>query len=209
MTNSIRSNFQVHPFHLVSPLPWPIYTSISIFVLLMIYHINGIIFINRKRTSEDQSTDHKQDLEAEAREAKNLLNDTLKKVNHIEEIINNKDGKNKDITHKDANISKDIEKQYPTFFDEESGNLEDKKSGYRDLKEYLEEELAAIPGIKETNPMQESLDRDTKKIKPLSSDESEGKPSSTESSDAKGKGSLIDDYANPNLEFGDWTGGDD
>jgi cytochrome c oxidase subunit 3 len=33
MTNLLRSNFQDHPFHLVSPSPWPIYTSISIFAL--------------------------------------------------------------------------------------------------------------------------------------------------------------------------------
>lgn len=30
MTNVIRSNFQDHPFHLVSPSPWPLYTSISL-----------------------------------------------------------------------------------------------------------------------------------------------------------------------------------
>lgn len=30
MTNLIRSNFQAHPFHLVSPSLWPIYTSISL-----------------------------------------------------------------------------------------------------------------------------------------------------------------------------------
>ena len=30
---SIRSHFQDHPFHLVSPSPWPIYTSISLFAL--------------------------------------------------------------------------------------------------------------------------------------------------------------------------------
>ena len=30
MTNLIRSNFQDHPFHLVSPTPWPLYTSICL-----------------------------------------------------------------------------------------------------------------------------------------------------------------------------------
>ena len=30
MTNLVRSNFQDHPFHLVSPSPWPLYTSISL-----------------------------------------------------------------------------------------------------------------------------------------------------------------------------------
>ena len=33
MTNLTRSNFQDHPFHLVSPSPWPINTSISLFIL--------------------------------------------------------------------------------------------------------------------------------------------------------------------------------
>ncbi len=33
MTNLTRSNFQDHPFHLVSPSPWPLYTSISLFIL--------------------------------------------------------------------------------------------------------------------------------------------------------------------------------
>ena len=33
MTNLIRSNFQDHPFHLVSPSPWPIYTSITLLSL--------------------------------------------------------------------------------------------------------------------------------------------------------------------------------
>jgi len=33
MTNIARSNFQDHPFHLVSPSPWPFNTSISLFVL--------------------------------------------------------------------------------------------------------------------------------------------------------------------------------
>lgn len=33
MTNLIRSSFQAHPFHLVSPSPWPIYTSVSLLTL--------------------------------------------------------------------------------------------------------------------------------------------------------------------------------
>lgn len=33
MTQVIRSNFQDHPFHLVSPSPWPFYTSLSLFTL--------------------------------------------------------------------------------------------------------------------------------------------------------------------------------
>jgi cytochrome c oxidase subunit 3 len=33
MTNLTRSNFQAHPFHLVSPSPWPILTCVSLFTL--------------------------------------------------------------------------------------------------------------------------------------------------------------------------------
>jgi cytochrome c oxidase subunit 3 len=33
MTNLIRSNFQAHPFHLVSPSPWPIYTCVALLTL--------------------------------------------------------------------------------------------------------------------------------------------------------------------------------
>ena len=33
MSNSIRNNFQAHPFHLVSPSPWPIFTSTALLTL--------------------------------------------------------------------------------------------------------------------------------------------------------------------------------
>lgn len=33
MTYLVRSNFQAHPFHLVSPSPWPIFTCISLLAL--------------------------------------------------------------------------------------------------------------------------------------------------------------------------------
>jgi len=33
MLNLNRSNFQAHPFHLVSPSPWPLYTSVSLLAL--------------------------------------------------------------------------------------------------------------------------------------------------------------------------------
>jgi len=33
MTNLTRSNFQAHPFHLVSPSPWPLYTCIALLTL--------------------------------------------------------------------------------------------------------------------------------------------------------------------------------
>lgn len=33
MKNLSRNNFQAHPFHLVSPSPWPIFTSLSLLTL--------------------------------------------------------------------------------------------------------------------------------------------------------------------------------
>jgi len=33
MTILMRSNFQAHPFHLVSPSPWPLYTCIALLTL--------------------------------------------------------------------------------------------------------------------------------------------------------------------------------
>ena len=33
MVYQSKSNFQNHPFHLVSPSPWPIFSSISLFIL--------------------------------------------------------------------------------------------------------------------------------------------------------------------------------
>ena len=33
MTILTRSNFQAHPFHLVSPSPWPLFTCIALLTL--------------------------------------------------------------------------------------------------------------------------------------------------------------------------------
>lgn len=46
MTNTIRSNFQDHPFHLVSPSPWPLYTSISLFILTVNAALSMHLFSN-------------------------------------------------------------------------------------------------------------------------------------------------------------------
>jgi len=51
MTNLTRSNFQAHPFHLVSPSPWPIYTSFCLlattFNAVLSFHgfSKGVIFL--------------------------------------------------------------------------------------------------------------------------------------------------------------------
>lgn len=46
MTNTLRSNFQDHPFHLVSPSPWPLYTSISLFTLAVNAALSMHLFNN-------------------------------------------------------------------------------------------------------------------------------------------------------------------
>lgn len=48
MTNLVRSNFQAHPFHLVSPSPWPIYTCLSLLTLTTTGVLKMHGFINAK-----------------------------------------------------------------------------------------------------------------------------------------------------------------
>jgi len=196
MTNLIRSNYQSHPFHLVSPSPWPLFTSIALFALTTcdFFRSAGLVFINKKRGSDEQSTDKSQDKEIEDRQAKNILSDTLNKLNDLEQkkVPENMD-KGKSVPSKDSQTAKDIELQYPDFFDEESGNSDNKKQGYDELKEYLQEELDALSGPKETSAMEGSIDRETKKPKPSTSDDSEAKEKPSDSSQAKEKPSTSDD----------------
>lgn len=46
MTNIARSNFQDHPFHLVSPSPWPLYTSASLLALTLNAALGMHLFTN-------------------------------------------------------------------------------------------------------------------------------------------------------------------
>ena len=46
MSNLIRSNFQDHPFHLVSPSPWPLYTSIALLSLTINAAFSMHLFYN-------------------------------------------------------------------------------------------------------------------------------------------------------------------
>jgi len=46
MTNLLRSNFQHHPFHLVSPSPWPLYTSICLLILTVSAALSLHTFFN-------------------------------------------------------------------------------------------------------------------------------------------------------------------
>lgn len=46
MTNLTRSNFQAHPFHLVSPSPWPLYTCIAMLTLTTSAVLNMHSFSN-------------------------------------------------------------------------------------------------------------------------------------------------------------------
>ena len=50
MTNLTRSNFQAHPFHLVSPSPWPFYTSMALLNLtlsavLTFHSFSGALYV--------------------------------------------------------------------------------------------------------------------------------------------------------------------
>jgi len=123
----------------------------------------------KKRGSDEQSTGKSQDKDFEIRQAKNILNDTLNKINNLEEKkVPESMDEGKSIPPKDSRTAEDIEKQYPTFFDEDSGNSDNKKQGYLELKEYIQEELDALPGTKQTSAVESpSIDRETKKNKNL------------------------------------------
>ena len=46
MSNLIRSSFQAHPFHLVEPSPWPVYTSVSLLELTteLVFTMHGFSY---------------------------------------------------------------------------------------------------------------------------------------------------------------------
>nr|YP_009935204.1 Cox3 [Metschnikowia hawaiiana]QNS23087.1 Cox3 [Metschnikowia hawaiiana] len=46
MTNSMRGYMQLHPFHLVSPSPWPLYTSFALMNLAMSMGLTAHNYIN-------------------------------------------------------------------------------------------------------------------------------------------------------------------
>jgi cytochrome c oxidase subunit 3 len=49
MTNLTRSNFQAHPFHLVSPSPWPIFTCIALLTLTT----TGVLTMHNFSSADD------------------------------------------------------------------------------------------------------------------------------------------------------------
>lgn len=49
MTNLTRSNFQAHPFHLVSPSPWPLFTCIALLTLTT----TGVLTMHNFSHSDD------------------------------------------------------------------------------------------------------------------------------------------------------------
>lgn len=189
--------------------------------------------MNKKRGYDQQSTDKKQDKQNEYKQAKDSLNEILGKLKGLEEKdVGGRLDKGLPVRPKDYKEAKDLQDEFPSFFDEDSGNSENKKQGYSELKEYIEAELDALPSTKETSAVEQSNSRNEKKPKPSDESEAEAKPSSaaaqakakasesseaevkpssaaaaqakgSESSEGKAKGSLIDDYANPNNEFGD------
>jgi hypothetical protein len=185
---------------------WIRFTLIAFISLFITFpYLDGLILINRKRGSEDQSSDQLQDKYNEEKQAKDSLQETLGKLKDLENNdVTNRIDNGLPVRPKEFKQAKEIEEKYPEFFDVDSGNSDNKKEGYSELKEYLQEELNALSGTKETSVVVESKDRETKKSKSSSeSSEVKEKPSPSESSEVKGKGSLIDDFANPNNEFGD------
>ena len=141
--------------------------------------------MNKKRGSDQQSTDQIQDKQNEDKQAKDNLNETLRKLNDLEKnYVPDRIDNGQPVRPKEYREAQQIEKDYPSFFDEDSGNSDKKKQGYEELKEYLQSELDALPGTKESSGMEGSQDRDIKKQKPSTSDSSEGKekPSSSGSS---------------------------
>ena len=172
MTNLRRSNFQAHPFHLVPLSPWPLLTCIALYTLTCDL-LHGLVYI--KRGSSEQSSDEKQDKQNEDNQAKDSLSETLKKLEEIDrnEVADRVD-KGLPVRPKDYKSAQEIEEEYPSFFDEDSGNSDNKKQGYAELRDYLKDELAALPGTKsETSTIEASTDRETKKPKSSSSDQSE------------------------------------
>jgi len=128
--------------------------------------------MNKKRGSDEQSTDQLEDEQNEQKKAKESLTETLRKLNDLEQNdVANRLDQGLPVRPKEFREAKDIEAKFPDFFDNDSGNSDNKKEGYSQLKEYLQEELGALPSTKETSAVEESNDRDTKKPKPLSSDE--------------------------------------
>ena len=227
--------------NILPALRWSCLIFFVYFYLLQgfVKYLIGFVFINRKRGSDEQSTSKTQDQEIEKREAENTWDDTLKKLKDLEDkrVLEDID-EGKPVRPRDFATAKTLEEQYPSFFDEDSGNSNNKKQGYNELKDYLEEELNIIHRLERISINPESSDRESKRSKPMSSDyssegkeissksnESEGKDISSKSDESESKGkeispkssesvikgenSLIDDFADPNTEFGDWTSGDD
>nr|YP_009935157.1 Cox3 [Metschnikowia drosophilae]QNS23013.1 Cox3 [Metschnikowia drosophilae]QNS23024.1 Cox3 [Metschnikowia drosophilae] len=46
MTNSVRGNIQLHPFHLVNPSPWPLFTSFSLMNLALTMGLTAHGYMN-------------------------------------------------------------------------------------------------------------------------------------------------------------------
>jgi len=149
--------------------------------------------MNKKRVLDQQSTET-EDNSWENRQAKNILSDTLNKIASLEQKkVPESMDKGESIPPKESTTAKELEERYPTFFDDESGNENDKKQGYAELKEYLEGELKALPSTKQTSAMESpSIDRETKKQKSSDQSEAKEKASSSDQSEAGKKESPID-----------------
>jgi len=157
-------------------------------LLGIIDFLPGLVFINKKRGFGEQSTSPIQDKQNEEKQAKDSLNKTLNELNDLEKNdVGNRLDKGLPVRPKDFRTAKQIEEEFPEFFDEDSGNSDNKKQGYGELKEYLQSEFDALPGTKESSATEGSIDRDTKKQKLSTSDSPEGKEKSVSSDSTEGK----------------------
>lgn len=142
----------------------------------------------KKRGSDEQSTDQLENEQNEHKQAKDSLTETLRKLNDLEQKdIGERIDKGLPVRPKEFKEAKDLQEEFPDFFDEDSGNSDNKKQGYSELKEYIQGELDALPCTKEISAIEGSIDRDTKKLKPTSSDSSEAEPKPTSSESSEGK----------------------
>ena len=89
MTNLTRSTFQAHPFHLVSPSPWPVYTCISLFAINRKFS-SGKIFFMPSRTDVSVFSDNTTEKDIQEYKDNEKIKISEFKDRHTEEEIYDK-----------------------------------------------------------------------------------------------------------------------
>lgn len=165
-----------------------------------------ISFVLTKRSLSDMSSEEVRE-EIEKQEQVKELKNTKKSIKDLQER-NIPEKMDRDFPvplNKDDNSTvNNIKEEYSTIWKEANS----KKEAFEDILENIEKELNELSEETIVNK-EESSDRPEKKSKSSDDDLSDGKGKSSLPESSKPKGSLIDDFANPNNEPGDWTGGDD